>query len=304
MKYAAFIMTYKRGKILRETIERLLAQSLAPSKILVVDNDPDCSAKNLCLQMANDGIDYFSVGYNSGPAGAAYHGLKILFGQGWEWVLWMDDDDPPIFTDSIEQLFSIPQQYATPSQIGMLGAVGVLFDSAQAKTIRIPDVQLGGIIEVDNIAGSQLPLIHRRVFEAGIFPSPELFFGFEELDFSLAIKRAGLKILISGENLKRHREHANRLNFSRGLYAKKEYDKLWREYYTLRNLIHILVKKEKNVLGVLRLWVKSMFKSLFGFRYGFSYGWRNFQYLHLGFWHGITGKLGHTISPTNSNSKK
>ncbi len=297
-------MTYKREEILKETIEHLLAQSLPPSKILIVDNDPNCSAKLIWQQLAHPQIAYHSVGYNSGPAGAAFHGLKILFAEGWEWVLWMDDDDPPLFKDSMEELFNIPQQYSEPTKIGMLGAVGVLFDAAQAKTIRLADDQLQGIIEVDNIAGSQLPLIHRRVFEAGVFPSPELFFGFEELDFSLAIKRAGFKILVSGENLKRHREHANRLNFSRGLYAKKDIQKLWREYYTLRNLIHILIKKEKNWQGVFRLWSKGFFKSIYGFRYGFAYGWRNLQYLHLGFWHGFTGKLGNTILPPNSNSKK
>ena len=297
-------MTYKREEILEETIGQLLAQSLPPSKILIVDNDPDCSAKAIWQQLGNPQIAYHSVGYNSGPAGAAYHGLNILFEEGWEWVLWMDDDDPPIFRDSIEELFKIQQGYSKPSEIGMLGAVGVRFDASIAKTIRIPDEQLHGILEVDNIAGSQLPLIHRRVFEAGIFPSPELFFGFEELDFSLAIKRAGFKILISGENLLRHREHANRLNFSRGIYAKKDVQKLWREYYTLRNLIHILIKKERNWVGVFRLWLKGIVKSIYGFRFGFGYGWRNLQYLHLGFWHGFTGKLGHTISPTNQEKKQ
>ncbi|MGE0929689.1 glycosyltransferase [Peijinzhouia sedimentorum] len=304
MKYAAFIMTYKREEILQKTIEKLLAQSLPPSKILIVDNDPDCSAKLVWQQLTHPQIAYHSVGYNSGPAGAAFHGLNILFEEGWEWVLWMDDDDPPLFKDSMEELFNIPQQYSEPTKIGMLGAVGVLFDAAQAKTIRLDDDQLQGIIEVDNIAGSQLPLIHRRVWEAGILPSPELFFGFEELDFSLAIKRAGFNILVSGENLHRHREYANRLNFSRGLYAKKDIQKLWREYYTLRNLIHILIKKEKNWLGVFRLWFKGIFKSIYGFRYGFAYGWLNLQYLHLGFWHGFTEKLGNTIMPPNSNSKK
>jgi len=92
MNYAAFIITYKRPDILKNTIDALLSQTKPPIKILIVDNDIDESARSV-FDINKDGIfSYFSTGSNSGPAGGAYWGLKILFEESWEWVLWVDDD--------------------------------------------------------------------------------------------------------------------------------------------------------------------------------------------------------------------
>lgn len=293
--YAAFIMTYQRVEILSETIEKLLAQTLPPSKILIVDNDPQNSAAQVINKFGNTNISYHTVGYNSGPAGAAYWGLKMLFEEGWDWVLWMDDNDPPQFTDTLEKIFQIPLQYDAPEKIGMIGAVGVKFSLSKAKTIRIPDDELKGIIEVDNIAGNMLPIVHRRVFEKGILPDINLFFGFEELDFSLAVIRAGFKVLVSGEELYRYRKNAGRLNFSRKLYQVKNIQKLWREYYSMRNVVYILKYKEKVFAAVAALWLKAIGKSIIGFRYGWKYGYTNLKYLLGGFKDGWFGKMGQKL---------
>ena len=104
MQYAAFIMTFKRTNSLGQTIDKLRLQSAPPAHILIIDNDPERSAD---LVSREKNCEYFAVGYNSGPAGAAYHGLKILFEQGWNWVLWVDDDDPPVFDNQIERLIEL-----------------------------------------------------------------------------------------------------------------------------------------------------------------------------------------------------
>ncbi len=291
-QYAAFIMTYQRKENLHDTITKLLEQSKPPSRILVVDNDPEKSALKVSTSFPDTNIGYYATGYNSGPAGAAYYGLKILFEEGWQWVLWMDDNDPPHFENVIENIFKIPTQYPSPEKIGMIGAVGVLFDKYASKTIRIPDDKLQGIIEVDNIAGNMLPIIHRRVFENNIFPDKDLFFGFEELDFSLAIKRGGFSILVSGEELYRHRKNANRLNFQRKSYQVKNLDKLWREFYSVRNVVYILKYKEKAMVGLSSLFLRVLGKSVIGFRWGWKYGSTNFKYLLSGYYCGLTKKLG------------
>lgn len=291
-KYAAFIMTYQRKEILHDTISKLLAQTHPPSRILIIDNDAEKSALPVSEFFPGTNMAYYATGYNSGPAGAAYYGLKILFEEGWNWVLWMDDNDPPHFENVMENIFKIPQQYAHPDKIGMIGAVGVLFDKVAAKTIRIPDEKLKGILEVDNIAGNMLPVIHRRVYDKNILPDKDLFFGFEELDYSLAIKRGGFSVLVSGEELFRHRKNANRLNFKRKTYQVKNIDKLWREFYSVRNVAYILKYKEKAIAGLTALFFRVAGKSMIGFKSGWKYGSTNFKYLWSGYYAGFTGKLG------------
>ena len=110
-RYAAFIMTYQRKEILADTIQKLLEQTKPPSKILIVDNDPEKSASKISESFPEININYHAAGYNSGPAGAAYYALKILFEEGWQWILWMDDNDPPHFKNVIENILQIPEKY-------------------------------------------------------------------------------------------------------------------------------------------------------------------------------------------------
>jgi len=289
--YAAFVMTYQRPAILQETVKALFAQSLPPSKVLIVDNDLGQSAKAVAGIFGNDRLSYYPVGYNSGPAGASYWGCKLLYEEGWEWVLWVDDDDPPVFPDTLERIFQMAEVYDAPEKIGILGAVGVKFNPRLGKTIRLKDEDLCGIQEVDNIAGNQFPIIHRRVFEHGIFPNPDLFFGFEELEFNLRVKDQGLSVLVGGELLKRMRVKAGRLGFKRGLYASKKGSQLYREYYTARNLSYIL-KQRGHFLGLLSFSFKGFLKAVLGFRYGLEYGKKNYVYTINGLLHGWRGKLG------------
>ena len=163
-------------------------------------------------EQTNDSrLQYHNVGYNSGPAGGAKIGMEILFAQGYEWVVWGDDDDPPKFNDILEKLFLIIPKIDITT-IGIIGAVGTRLNLRNGLTIRIPDNDLKGNLDVDCVAGNMFPLLHRNLYNQNVFPNPDLFFGFEELDFCLAVKRANLKIIVSGDEIFRHRLLHGRLD--------------------------------------------------------------------------------------------
>jgi len=109
--FAAFIITFRRSALLNDTINKLLLQSQPPDKILIIDNDPEKSAEYLLHKFPGKKISYFSVGYNSGPAGAAYYGLKILAEEGWEWIAWVDDDNPPVLPNQLERIMNIIKKF-------------------------------------------------------------------------------------------------------------------------------------------------------------------------------------------------
>jgi GT2 family glycosyltransferase len=295
-KFAAFIITKDRPHTLLLTVQKLLNQTLPPSFILVIDNGSQDLTYEMIMQLNDERISHHSVGYNAGPAGGAYWGMKMLFESGYDWVLWVDDDDPPKFDDLFENMFKIVSDNDN-NTLGMVGAVGERFDKRKAKIVRLEDKELKGYLDVDTISGNMFPLVSIRVFQFGLLPSLSFFFGFEELNFCLSLKRAGLKILTSGELHYQHRLSTGRLNLDKIEYQKKSESILWREYYSVRNLLHILIHQQFTLLGIFRFLLRNISKCIFVFKYGFKYG-RKFNYMILkGLFDGFLGRMGMRILP-------
>jgi GT2 family glycosyltransferase len=294
--FAAFIITKDRSAILLETIQKLLDQSMPPDFILVVDNGSQSETQEKIKLLNDKRISHHRVGYNAGPAGGAYWGMKLLFEMKYEWVLWVDDDDPPKFVDLLENLFTIVAD--NDSEIlGMVGSVGERFDAERAKIIRLNDNELKGYLSVDTISGNMFPLVNRRVFDKNILPNGNLFFGFEDLDFGLSLKRSGFNIITSGELHFKHRALAGRLNLNKTYAKRRQSESLWREYYSVRSLVYILVYKEKNLLGFIRTVIRNLLKCIFVFKYGFNYGLLSSAMIIRGLFDGTCGRMGMRILP-------
>jgi GT2 family glycosyltransferase len=275
---------------------------LPPSFILVIDNGSQDLVTECIKQLNDERIFLHSVGYNAGPSGGAYWGMKLLFERGYDWVLWVDDDDPPKFDDLFEKLFKIVSDNDNEF-LGMVGAVGERFDRKEGTIIRLKDIQLTGYLEVDTISGNMFPLISKRTFEKGILPNKNLFFGFEELDFGLSLKRAGFKILTSGELHIKHRIEAGRLNLITNKNQKKLYSSLWREYYSARNLVFILFHQERLLIGTLTCICRNILKSFVVFKHGFTYGTKASSLILMGLFDGIFNRMDMRVSPVAKSIK-
>ena len=222
-------MTYNRPEILGKTIVSLLGQTLQPEKILVIDNDPSKTAKPVVEKLASLPLEYYATGSNIGPAGAAKVGLEKLAHEGYDWIGWMDDDDPPVFSDSFELLLALA---ARSEKCGCVGAVGHYFNLKKGLIKRVADEQLEGTgnISVDNIAGGMCKIVKgAAILQDNILPNEKLFYGFEELEFDLRLKKAGYVLLTDKDLYKRNRINANRIGYQLKRGQKKEFTKLWRE---------------------------------------------------------------------------
>jgi GT2 family glycosyltransferase len=231
------------------------------------------------------------MGYNAGPAGAAKAGLERCAEEGLDWIYWGDDNDPPQFADTFEKLLSIRNDNP---YCGILGAVGHFFDHKKGKIKRIQSRLLEKKIslEVETVAGGMSMLVHSDVVKAGVLPNPELFFGFEELDFCLKAKRRGFALMVHcGLFLELRKKH-HRLDYERPLYKKKQ--KAVREYYSLRNLLYISDTLTLDAMRKQLIW-KWTGKAFYGFRYGLGYGWTNFRMIALAFYHYARGIKGKTL---------
>ncbi len=289
--FSAFIMTYKRNSTLLETIKLLFDQTLPPEKILIVDNDPNQGAKIVLDSFPNQNIEYYSVGYNSGPAGASAIGLSLLAKQGYKWIAWIDDDDPPQYKDVFQILLETGN---TSPDCGCVGMVGQYFDRKKGIIVRVNDAEIKGkgALEVDIIAGGMMKIINSKVvIEKNILPDPSLFFSFEDLDFDLNLQNNGYKLLVNKELYYNARLKHNNIGIKKQRGLKKDINVLWREYYSLRNLF-IIQTKNKLYRANFFTFFRMLYKIISGFKYGLSYGLKNSKHLSLAFFHFIINKRG------------
>jgi GT2 family glycosyltransferase len=296
-RFAAFIMTYERPNYVTKMIDALMRQTLPPSKILVVDNSISSETEQMFSRNVYE-IEYIRVGYNSGPAGAAKIGLEKLAAQGYEWIYWGDDNDPPRFVDCFERLFATANSFGSAS-IGVIGAVGSRFDFWRARKIRIPDDQIMPVMEVDSVGGGLCMLVNAQVVKKGCLPDPRLFFGVEEFDFCMAAQRIGFKVVVDGTLFRQYRESSGRIGIhvKNRLVSGRTVNTLWREYYSMRNLLFVYIYKMRSPWLMSVQMTKIVGKSLFGFVKGVKFGCMNFSLMWRALLDGTLGRLGATVSP-------
>jgi glycosyltransferase involved in cell wall biosynthesis len=269
-KFAAFIVTFKRPDILMDTIEKILGQTRRPDKLLIVDNNDNDDTRNK-LQQLYPNVAHIKVGHNSGYAGGGKVGLETLGKEGYEWIFWGDDNDPPYTEDTFEKLLQLAETHN--GNVGQVGVVGHKLNKRTGLLKRTTNEELkqGECLEVDTIGGGMIKIINGDCVRKGIVPDAKLFFGFEDLDFDLQQKKAGYKILVHSGLFLGLREKWNRMQVKRVVTKKKDEGVLWRDYYSIRNLLFIM-NKHRHYSAFLSVLFVSFGKSLLSYKYGFRYG--------------------------------
>jgi len=292
--FAAFVMTFERTHLINDTIDKLLAQSLPPEKILIIDNSISSKTQDFFSTYKNPKVEYFRVGKNIGPAGAAKIGLERLSQEGYKWIYWGDDDDPPFFKDNFEVLLNMADSIP---DCGCVGAVGQFFNKKNGLIERVIDEELQkkGELKIDTIAGNMSKIINADVvLKNKVLPDESLFFGMEELDYDLRIQKAGFNLYVDRSMYLRYRTQSNHLgkNVKRGL--KKDSSRMQRDYYSTRNGLFIF-KKNGLMLALLINIFRIFYKMITSFKYGSNYGRRYSKYLWKALRHFIKGKKGRVV---------
>jgi glycosyltransferase involved in cell wall biosynthesis len=237
------LVTYRRPAQLSDTLSRLKAQSLCPDRLIVVDNAPSPENEELLRRRySREGTEYLGTSANLGPAGGIALGMQrvLEFADDRDWILLLDDDDPPGEPDTVDHLYRFARKSrdADPRTAGV-GLLGARFDFGRGRLHRMEDHELEGSVAVDYIGGNAFPTyLTGAVREVGTFASA-LFWGFDDLEFGLRLRRAGYSMYADGPRWLAGREKGGRL----GLHVQPSLRVAgpnWRRYYTLRNVIYIL----------------------------------------------------------------
>jgi glycosyltransferase involved in cell wall biosynthesis len=300
-RLAAFVVTFRRPSLLAETVSSLLSQTRPPDRVLVVDNGASgpAPAEAVVRGLGDGRIVYHPMSENLGPAGAIAYALARLRDEGFDWILWGDDDDPPRTADTVERLCALLQAEEAPDLAGV-AAVGVRWDWRRGEAQRLSDDELSGPREVDAGGGGQHLLVRSAVLTDSRLPTRELFFGLDDFDFCLRLRRDGYRFLVDGDLMLEYRRLAGRLELEGRPRAvgRARSAAPWRRYYTTRNYIYLMCRTFGRTDLALREATKALGRCAASWAGGPAHGWRFTRCQVAALRDGFLGRLGRTVEPS------
>lgn len=276
----------------------------------MVDNGSDREVAELIATLGTgDRITYVDAGENLGPAGGYALGISRVLEQAddHDWVFLLDDDDPPFFDDAIEKAANFAQSvFAQDPSVAAVGISGGRFDFGRGLVRRIGDDDIFGVVTVDHITGGGLPAYRVAAIKAVGPPLHELFFGFEELEFGLRLRKAGFSLYADGEEWRRRKD----VKRERGLLPPEEVSARraeatswrvttpsWRRYYSLRNLIFILRRHGRSWTAVKVGLSRGIAKPLFNIPFSPRLALSSLRWNTRALIDGWLGRMGRTVLP-------
>jgi len=295
------LVTFRRPQVLRTMLEALADQSRALDRLYVVDNAPSEESERVVREHADPRtpVCYLPSATNLGSIGGFGLGMRHAArdGEPDDWVLSLDDDDPPSTVDLVLELARFADAtFERDPGTGAVGVVGARFDAGRARSIRPGDDELHGAVPVDWLGQGHFAMYRvgaiRRTGDYG----DDLFFGHGELEYGLRMRSHGFGLYAHGEMWHARRTEQGRL----GLEVRPSRtlgEPSWRRYYRLRNLVWILRENGHSAAAARVIAVRGVAKPLAGLG-----GDRHAALSHLSMnaraaFDGWTGRLGPRQQP-------
>jgi GT2 family glycosyltransferase len=182
---------------------------------------------------------------NLGPAGGFGAGLAAAFADPLVHWAYLCEDDVGLFSLPSPRLGDVVGRAerrdpeARPP-VGAVVAYGRRFVGRGSHTLNVvpPAGSPGELVPVD-VASWGATLLSRRVFDAGIVPDPEWFFGLEDFDFFCRVRQGGFDVLVDAVSARAVAEEQTSAGRARALGPHRPTDEheTWRSYYHARNSI-------------------------------------------------------------------
>lgn len=231
------IATYRRPDHVRECLEHIARQTVAPKRVIVVDASPDTATRDVVT--AFPGVEYRR---NERGIGSTATSRAIGVADVTEDVVAFIDDDAYAEPEWLERLL-IPYADSDVAAVGGRARNGQPGEEAEGLDqigLLLPDGRLTGFfaanpgrdVEVDHLLGANMSVRMRAVRELGgirdFYPGTCLR---EETDIALRMRRAGMRIIYTPAAIVRH---------VAGTYARgRRFDARYR-YYGARNHVVLL----------------------------------------------------------------
>jgi glycosyltransferase involved in cell wall biosynthesis len=295
----AFVLTWNRPAPLRRTLESLLRQTRPPDAIFVVDNGDSDAALRVAQEVGNGAITCRNTGGNLGEAGGVAFGMKWLAGLGFDWILVVDDDDPPWRDDILERLYLLIRRHGDDPKFGAVARGGHRWDWRRGRPVEIAADELRGDVTID-VTGTGMQLIVRReVIETVGTYHEDLFVHHVDETFCLRMVRSGWRLLAEGELMTQTRAAKAARGLSQPGFVRPHLRFLpaWRTYYSTRNYIAEMRRTFGRPDLARREVARAAARSAFAWLGGPRYGAETTRLQVRAVLDGYRGRLGRTIEP-------
>ncbi len=234
----AVVLTHRRPRLAARTVRMLLEQErFDPRDVVVVVN----GVGGLDDPTLESAVDVIRTGSNLGPAGGFAVGLRRAHEMhSPEWVYVCEDDVAllKLPTPRVESVIERARAaVAEGHPIGAVVAYGRRLDWRTGRSV--PHVPGADELESVDVAAWGASLVHRSVLDANIFPDADLFFGYEDFDFFLAMQRAGFRVVVDTEAERAVAHQVTDSGRAVTFAGERPNDgaEQWRHYYRARNFI-------------------------------------------------------------------
>ena len=196
----AYVVTFRRPRLLAESLRALQDQTHPLQQIVVVNNDPHSDVGSLLVRRFPE-VAVATAQRNTGSAGGFAAALRLAYDAGMTWAWLMDDDVVP-FPDALAELLAahavLPPEAApvgilAPLQVSPRAVFGVSL--WRYRLVDPPVARRDGAdpypVDVAYWAGM---LVHRRVIEEIGFPRSDFFRCFADYEYCLRARTAGFRI--------------------------------------------------------------------------------------------------------------
>ncbi|ABF44084.1 glycosyl transferase, family 2 (plasmid) [Deinococcus geothermalis DSM 11300] len=294
----AVIVTYNRKDKLVKCLQRLRASTVAPQRVLIVDNASTDGTPELVRRLFPE-FGLLVLEHNVGGSGGFEVGMRRAYASGYDYV-WLFDDDAYVAPDCLQRLLDHAHEgdVIVPIQIDQTGRKYGIYNWNN------------GLVEVDKASQPVIPvdifafvgpLIHRRVIARVGFPRSDFFISADDTEYALRIKNAGLKGICVLDAVFYHDYGGRTVQVKRlGRVSIRSTQPAWKNYYNIRN--EILMARALRVPVIQKLGVCLYIFKKFGrsslaevvYEENFLDKWK---YTALGVKDGLLGRSGKRVLP-------
>lgn len=232
---AGLVVTFNRKKLLVETLDSILNQTLPVKKLFVVNNASTDGTDKLLdeyKEKYGNRIEIINLSENLGGAGGFNVGIHYIYDTfKYDWIWLMDDDAVPM-KNALERLFEYYDNLPEKKQrkIGVLQNKRVLdrkwFDENNGKYFplkakkRWAGTFVGYLIKTDIVG---------RIG----FPDKEFFLYSDDVEYTFRVRKMGYKTLTICGSYIYHPTWTTQLDY---IFKKREINiPPWKIYYVFRN---------------------------------------------------------------------
>ena len=237
----AVVLTHMRPTLASDLTRSLIeVEGLAADHIVVVVNgvggldDPGLESRVRMLRLPE----------NIGPAGGFKAGMIEAFSDtATRWAYLCEDDigllplPAPRLSDLIDRINA-----RGADQVGAVVAFGRNFAHRGAHTVNIvPPEGTPQDLALTDVGSWGATVISRSVFDAGVVPDTDWYFGLEDFDYYRRVASAGYEVLVDGLAARRVAAQQTSIGREEALRRRRpvDVDEAWRAYYHARNSFEI-----------------------------------------------------------------